>query len=133
MSGDAAMTTTVVAAAIVERDGAVLLTRRLRGSHLEGLWEFPGGKVDPGETLAECLLREMREELAADVEVGPSILVTTHAYPGKVVELHFFECRLIGEPVPQLGQEMRWLPLAELSAVAFPDADRALITLLQSR
>lgn len=122
-----------MAAAVVERNDAVLLTRRLRGSHLEGLWEFPGGKRDPGETLEHCLLREMREELAVDVEVGACILVTTHAYPEKTVELHFFECRLLSEPVPQLGQEMRWLPRAELGAVAFPEADRALIALLQSR
>lgn len=127
------LTTTIVAAAVVERDGAVLLTRRLRGSHLEGLWEFPGGKLDPGETLAQCLRREMREELAVDVEVGDPVLVTTHAYPEKIVELHFFECRLLGEPVPQLRQEMRWLPRAELGAIAFPAADRALIALLQSR
>lgn len=127
------LTTTIVAAAVVERDGAVLLTRRLRGSHLGGLWECPGGKLDPGETLAQCLRREMREELAVDVEVGAAVLVTTHAYPEKIVELHFFECRLLGEPVPQLGQEMRWLPRADLGAIAFPEADRALIALLQSR
>jgi mutator protein MutT len=127
------MRATIVAAAVVERDGAVLVTRRLRGSHLEGLWEFPGGKLDAGETLEHCLRREMREELAVDVEVGVRILVTTHAYPEKTVELHFFECRLLGDPVPQLGQEMRWLPRAELGAMAFPEADRALITLLQLR
>lgn len=126
------MHTIIVAAAVAERDGAFLVTRRLRGTHLEGLWEFPGGKCDPGETLVHCLVREMREELAVGVDVGPRILTTTHAYPEKTVELHFFACRLRGDPLPQLGQEMRWVGRADLGAIAFPDADRALIDLLSA-
>ena len=123
--------TIIVAAAVAERDGALLVTRRLRGTHLAGYWEFPGGKCDPGETLAECLVREMREELAVSVEVGPVILTTTHRYPAKVVELHFFACTLHGDPMPQLGQEMRWVRRVDLDPAAFPDADRALIAHLR--
>ena len=122
----------VVAAAVVERDGDVLVTRRLRGTHLEGLWEFPGGKCEPGETLAACLVREMREELAVEVTVGACLLVTTHAYPAKTVELHFFACGVLGEPVPQLGQEMRWAARATLDDAEFPAADRALIARLRA-
>jgi mutator protein MutT len=123
----------VVAAAVVERGDEVLVTRRLRGTHLEGLWEFPGGKCEPGETLAACLEREMREELGVAVTVGSCLLETTHAYPSKTVELHFFACRLLGDPVPQLGQEMRWLARTHLDATEFPAADRALIAQLRAR
>lgn len=71
----------VVAAAVVERDGAFLLTRRLQGTHLEGLWEFPGGKCEPGETPREALAREIAEELGVAVVVGDLLLVTRHTYP----------------------------------------------------
>ena len=125
--------TTVVVAAIVERDGAFLLTRRLRGTHLEGLWEFPGGKCDPGETLAACLVRELREELAVDSVIGAEVLSTTHAYPDRRIELHFFRCELHGEPRPQLGQEMRWFPRAQLAQLEFPPADAELIAMLSKR
>jgi 8-oxo-dGTP diphosphatase len=98
----------VVTAAVVERDGAFLLTRRLDGTHLAGHWEFPGGKVHAGETLEECLAREIREELDADIEVGPQILETVHDYPDRSVELRFFRCVLKSDPRPMMGQEMQW-------------------------
>ena len=116
-----------VAAAIVERDGAFLMTRRLEGTHLEGLWEFPGGKQHPGETLERCLAREMREELGCAVDVGATVLETTHGYAEKTVTLHFFSCVLEGEPVPQDGQEMRWVSRAELRTLPLPEADRVLV------
>lgn len=120
----------VVAAAVVEREGTFLLTRRLKGTHLEGTWEFPGGKCEPGETAEACLVREIREELAAGVEIGELILVTRHDYPGRTVELHFFRAALVGEPVPQLGQQMRWVRRADLPALELPPADADLIRLL---
>ncbi len=120
----------VVAAAVVERDDAFLLTRRLQGTHLEGTWEFPGGKCEPGETPETCLIREIREELAVGVEIGELILVTRHAYTERTVELHFFRASLVGEPVPQLGQQMRWVGRAELSALELPPADADLIRML---
>jgi 8-oxo-dGTP diphosphatase len=121
------VTTIVVSAAIVERDGRFLITRRQKGVHLEGYWEFPGGKCDPGETIARCLARELREELDVDALVGEEVFATSHTYPDRIVELHFLECRVIGEPRPQLGQEMRWAARDELSALAFPPADGELI------
>jgi 8-oxo-dGTP diphosphatase len=123
----------VVAAAVVERDGRVLLTRRLKGTHLEGTWEFPGGKCEPGETLEGCLARELTEELAVDAVVGRPLLVTRHAYPERTVELHFFEVTVLGDPAPQLGQELCWATREDLRSLSFPDADRALIDLLQRR
>jgi len=124
------MSALVVAAAVIERDDAFLLTRRLKGTHLEGTWEFPGGKCEPQETPAACLVREIREELAVVAVVGPQLLVTRHRYPERTVELHFFRAALVGEPAPQLGQQMRWVPRAELSTLEFPEADAELIGLL---
>jgi mutator protein MutT len=124
------MTTIVVTAAVVERDGRVLVTRRLKDTHLEGYWEFPGGKCDPGETLEACLRRELQEELAVDAVIGDEILSTSHAYPERRVELHFFAVTLRGEPVPQLGQEMQWVRRAQLASMTFPPADNELIALL---
>jgi len=123
--------TIVVAAAVVERDGLFLVTRRQRGVHLEGLWEFPGGKCGDGESLAACLTRELHEELAVRSDVGAEMLTTVHDYPGKRIELHFFRCQLTGEPVPQLGQEMRWVAPEALDGLEFPPADAELIKQLR--
>lgn len=120
----------VVAAAVIEHDGTFLLTRRLKGTHLAGTWEFPGGKCEEGETLAACLQREIREELGTGLIVGDLILTTRHAYPERTVELHFFRGTLEGEPAPLLGQEMRWVPREELSSLPLPEADGELIARL---
>jgi mutator protein MutT len=121
---------TVVTAAVIERDGRFLITRRQKGVHLEGYWEFPGGKCDPGEPLDACLTRELAEELAVSATVGEEIFATTHAYPERSVELHFMRCEIAGEPAPQLGQEMRWVDRRELAALEFPPADKELIEIL---
>ena len=121
-----------VTAAVIERDGAFLLTRRLDGTHLEGFWEFPGGKRHDGESLPECLAREIREELDAAIVVGDLLLATAHAYPERVVELYFYRCSLVTEPRPVLGQEMRWVPRKDLKAFPLPPADDELVTLLAS-
>jgi len=124
------MITIVVAAAVIEDNGRLLVTKRQKGTHLEGYWEFPGGKCDPGETHEACLARELREELAVSAIIGNEILATTHAYPDRRVELHFFQCRLLGTPAPQIGQEMRWITRDEVGALPFPPADTELIELL---
>ena len=125
--------TILVAAAVIERDGRYLITRRQPGVHLAGHWEFPGGKCEPDETLHACLCRELREELNVDVTVGALLLTTTHDYPERRVELHFVRCVLEGEPAPQLGQEMRWTPWEELNALEFPAADAELIRILTEK
>jgi mutator protein MutT len=122
--------TTIVTAAVIERDGRFLVTRRQDGVHLAGAWEFPGGKCDPGETLEACMVRELREELAVSAVVGEEIFATTHAYPDRTVELHFLQCTLRGEPVPQQGQSMQWVARHQLTALEFPPADEELIRLL---
>ncbi len=124
-------TVSVVVAAIIERDGRLLLTRRLPGTHLEGHWEFPGGKVDPGESFDESLIREVREELEVELVVGEEIFSTTYSYPDRSVELHFFRCALIGEPRPLLGQELRWVSRDALAGLRLPPAVAELVQRLR--
>ena len=122
--------TIVVAAAVVEDGGRYFVTRRHAGTHLEGYWEFPGGKCEPGETLHACLARELMEELGAEVAVGAEIFTVTHDYPERRVELHFLACHLLTEPRPLLAQEMRWVEREELRTLRFPPADDELIARL---
>jgi 8-oxo-dGTP diphosphatase len=121
----------VVTAAIIERDGAFLVTRRPRGVHLEGLWEFPGGKCEPGESQEGCLRREIQEELDTDVRVSEEIFGVTHSYDDRTVELHFLRCEMLGEPRPLLGQEMKWVAREALDQLSFPPADAELIVRLR--
>lgn len=124
--------TIVVLAGVIERNGEFLLTRRLKGTHLAGTWEFPGGKCEDGESHEACLRRELEEELGVVAEIGDEVFTVTHAYAERTVELHFRRCTLRSEPRPLLGQEMRWVPRAELETLEFPEADRELIALLGS-
>jgi len=120
----------VVVAAVIEHAGRFLVTRRQDGVHLAGHWEFPGGKVGPGETHAAALRREILEELDTDVSVCDLVLETTHTYPERTVTLFFYRCDLLGTPRPMLGQQMEWVPRAGLSGLLFPPADDELIRLL---
>ena len=117
----------VVVAAVIEDRHRFLVTRRPPGVHLAGMWEFPGGKIDPDESHSAALRRELREELGVDADVGDLVHETTHAYPDVTVALFFYRCRLIGEPRPLLGQEMQWVPRAQLPSLGFPPADAELI------
>lgn len=121
----------VVTAAVIRRDSTFLVTRRVSGVHLEGYWEFPGGKCEPGETHEDCLRREIEEELGVAVRIRRKIFEVSHEYPDRTIELHFFDCELIGEPRPILGQEMLWIDRERLATLAFPPADAELIGILQ--
>lgn len=120
----------LVTAAVIERDGAFLLTRRLEGTHLAGCWEFPGGKCAPDESLADSLIREIREELGAEIVVGDELLATSHDYPERSIELRFFRCEMLTEPRPVLGQEMAWVDRDRLASFHLPPADDELVRLL---
>jgi mutator protein MutT len=120
----------VVVAGVIERDGAFLVTRRMEGTHLAGYWEFPGGKCEEGEPHGACLRRELLEELGVDAVVHEQILALKHAYEDRTIALHFFRCDIDAEPVPRLGQAMRWVPRSELASLPFPPADTALIVRL---
>jgi mutator protein MutT len=116
-----------VVAGVIERDGKILIARRRAGAHLGGLWEFPGGKPEPGESLEAALRREIEEELAASATVGERIETIDWCYPDKRVRLHFFRCGLRGEPRALEGQEMAWVSPHDLRRYEFPAADAALI------
>ena len=120
----------VVVAAVIEQSGRFLITRRLADGHLPGLWEFPGGKCEPGESHEMCLARELFEELGVAARVGEEIAVAAHAYPDRTVQLHFRRCEIMGDPQARLGQQMQWATREALAGLEFPAADRALVSRL---
>ena len=123
-----------VAAALILHEGRYLLTRRKADVHLGGLWEFPGGKREPGESLEECLRRELREELGIEITEPVPFQVIRHAYPEKTVELHFFRCSIKdGQPRPLGCEALRWVTPEELARVPLPPADRPLVEVLQGK
>jgi 8-oxo-dGTP diphosphatase len=120
-----------VAAGIVLQDGKVLVARRRESDHLGGLWEFPGGKIEAGETPEEALRRELVEELGVEVRVGPLWGILSHRYPERSVRLHFlFAWIERGEPRAAAAEELRWAAPPELAELPFPGADRPLVTAL---
>jgi mutator protein MutT len=122
-----------VAAGLLFRSGRLLLTQRRAGDHLGGLWEFPGGKREPGEGFEECLRRELREELGIEVRVGRLVMAVEHAYPERTVHIRFHRCTLLaGEPEPLGCAGLAWVTATELGAYAFPAADATLLDLLRS-
>jgi len=123
----------VVAALIRDSAGRYLITRRRKGTHLEGLWEFPGGKREPDETLEESLGRELTEELGARFAVDDRVETIRWAYPEKTVILHFFNCHVtVGTIAPQEGQLMEWVAPKDLRRFDFPPADAALLARLEA-
>jgi 8-oxo-dGTP diphosphatase len=124
-----------VAAGLIRDDaGRYLITQRRRGSHLAGLWEFPGGKLEAGESPAACLGRELTEELSATFTVGELVETVRWEYPDRTVVLHFFDCRhAAGAIVPREEQAMAWVEPARLHDYDFPPADRELIARLRGR
>lgn len=124
----------VAAGLIQDSSGRYLITQRRRGSHLEGLWEFPGGKRDAGESLEACLARELAEELSATFEVGGKVQTIRWEYPDRSIVLHFYRCRLTAGAIePREEQAMAWVDAERLSEYDFPPADRALIESLPRR
>ena len=121
-----------VVAAVIRMDGKILITQRLDDVHLARLWEFPGGKVETGESLEAALQREIREELGIGIWVGDEFFTVEHAYPEKTVRLHFFNCTVEeGQPVALGVADLRWVLPAELLNFEFPPADAELIEKLR--
>ena len=121
-----------VAAGLIFRDGKLLITQRPAKAHLGGLWEFPGGKREPGETFEHCVARELREELGVEVEVAEPLEILTHEYPERSVHLKFFHCRLPqGEPRPLGCAACKWIRMEELEEHDFPAADARLLEKLR--
>jgi 8-oxo-dGTP diphosphatase len=121
-----------VVAAVVEReDGRVLITQRLPGAVFPLYWEFPGGKVEPGEDDATALRREMREELDADVEVGTLVARKRHEYSDFDIDFRVYRCRLLAPTLACLHcADLRWVTAAEMATHRFPPADEDAIAVL---
>jgi 8-oxo-dGTP diphosphatase len=123
-----------VAAGLIFREGLLLIAQRPIGGHLGGLWEFPGGKREEGESFESCLKRELLEELAVEVQPQQLLLSLTHDYPEKTVHLRFYRCICLkGEPQPVGCQALAWVAVDELANYAFPEADQRLLQVLRER
>ncbi|MFH1628943.1 MAG: 8-oxo-dGTP diphosphatase MutT [Pseudomonadota bacterium] len=124
----------VVTAGLIWKNGKLLIAKRPQGTHLEGFWEFPGGKQKEGEGLKECLEREIDEELGIKARVEESFLTVDHEYPNKRISLHVFNCTwLKGKPLPLQCQEVRWVVFDDLSKLPFPPPDIKVIETLAGR
>jgi A/G-specific adenine glycosylase len=111
----------------------ILIDRRRQQGLLGGLWEFPGGKIEPGETVEACIQREIQEELGIEIEVGPQLTVVEHAYTHFKVTLHVHHCRYVaGEPQPLECDEIRWVKLDQLTEYPFPKANVTIIEALKA-
>jgi 8-oxo-dGTP diphosphatase len=120
-----------VTAAVIERDGKVLIAKRGATDRLAHKWEFPGGKIEPGETPEECLRRELYEEFGVNVQVREFICSNKHDYDHVSIELLAYRVSDVsGDPVPKEHDEIRWVRLAELAHFDFADADLPIVETL---
>lgn len=121
-----------IGAAIIEKNGRILITQRPLDGLLGGLWEFPGGKQHAGETLEACVAREIEEELGIQIEVGVLFARVKHAYSHFRITLHVFRCKPKSGRIKKQGiADYRWVKPEELSTFAFPKADRVVIEKLR--
>lgn len=117
-----------VACALIEREGRLLVACRPAGKALAGKWEFPGGKIEPGESGPEALVREIQEELGLEIDVGAALPEVAHSYDGWSIRLLPFCCRVRhGEPHPREHSEVRWCRVEEIAALDLADADRPIL------
>ena len=115
----------VLAAAVIRSNGKVFIAQRPDKGLLGGMWEFPGGKIEPNESLETCLKREICEELNVDIAVGAPVGVYQHAFTHFKITLHAFECQLVhGSPVANEHNDLRWVKLAELQDFPMGKVDR---------
>ena len=121
----------VAAGILRDARGRILIAQRPPGGHVGGFWEFPGGKLQPGESPAEALVRELHEEIGIRVEAATPFMAYRHDYPERSVELHVFLVdRYTGEPQGVEGQPLRWVAVADFSSAGLLDADLLLAAAL---
>jgi mutator protein MutT len=116
----------LIAIAVVRHQGRYLVGRRPEGAPLAGLWEFPGGKAEPEESLEAAAVRECLEEAGLEVAVTGEFPPVAHTYAHGVVELHFFACQLVG-PSQEPRAPFRWVDGSELGRLEFPAANREMV------
>jgi len=117
-----------VPVAVIQQEGRLLISQRMRKDSFGGFWEFPGGKPNDGETMEAALAREIREELGITVEVGAKRMMISHRTPDRVIRLHCFDCRLLeGEPRALECASWQWVLPDELERFSFPPASKPLI------
>jgi 8-oxo-dGTP diphosphatase len=124
----------VAAVALIDPDGRVLLAQRPEGKTMAGLWEFPGGKVEPGETPENCLMRELEEELGISTWASclAPLTFASHSYEDFHLLMPLYACRKwVGIARPREGQSLKWVRAAELGDYPMPPADRPLIPVLR--
>jgi 8-oxo-dGTP diphosphatase len=123
----------IIGVAVIWNDQKqILIDRRRPEGAMGGLWEFPGGKIEPGETIQECIQREISEELGIVIEVGEHLITIDHSYINLRVTLTVHHCRHVtGVPQPLESDEIRWVTLEELEQFTFPKANTQIITALK--
>lgn len=115
-------------AVIWNQSGQILIDKRKLEGTMGGLWEFPGGKIEAGETVVDCIVREIREELAIDITVGEHLMSIEHTYPTFQMTLIVHHCQQIGGiPQPIASDEIRWVNISDLVNYQFPAANMAII------
>jgi 8-oxo-dGTP diphosphatase len=124
-----------IGVAVIWNDqGKILIDRRRLEGLMGGLWEFPGGKIEPGETVEQCIQREIQEELGIGIEVGEHLITIEHTYTQLRVTLTVHHCRHItGIPQPIECDEIRWITLDEIDHFTFPKANSQIIAALMKR
>lgn len=124
----------VVAALIESEEGKVLITQRRPQAFMPLKWEFPGGKVEPGESDVEALKRELREELGIETDVGPEFFSLLHSYPDFDIDFHVYRCTLVFGSLRNLAvNDFRWVSLSDLEKYEFPPADQPTVDQLLSK
>jgi 8-oxo-dGTP diphosphatase len=122
---------TDVAIAVIIRDRHVLVTRRPAGAHLAGMWEFPGGKIEPGETPEEAAARESAEETGLRVTVDELMHEQCFAYPDRELYIRFYRCHVVGGDLDPARQGARWVACSQLKEIEFPPANEPVLRLLE--
>lgn len=121
-------------AVIKNQQGKILIDRRKPSGEMGGLWEFPGGKIELGETVEECIQREVKEELDIEIAVGDRLTTITHTYKTFNVTLYVHDCQYLSGQAKTLEcEEIRWVKPAQMNQYQFPSANIQIINLLQQR